>query len=126
MQLWVYIKLVEDCFQDKQSVEKPKITDVPSNLAMVGRYIFTPDIFDKIRKTELGVDGEIQLTDAISKLDDVYGVLFEGKTYNVATRFDWLRVFIVFGLEDSTKDELIEYMKLYALTNFIIFILQLV
>ncbi|MBQ6099335.1 MAG: UTP--glucose-1-phosphate uridylyltransferase GalU [Methanobrevibacter sp.] len=94
-------------------VEKPKISEAPSNLAMVGRYILTSDIFDKIRQTEPGVDGEVQLTDALSKLDEVYGVLFEGKTYNVATRFDWLKASIEFGLEDSTKDELIEYMKTF-------------
>ena len=94
-------------------VEKPKISEAPSNLAMVGRYILTSDIFDKIRQTEPGVDGEVQLTDALSKLDEVYGVLFEGKTYNVATRFDWLKASIEFGLEDSTKDELIEYMETF-------------
>ena len=100
-------------FKINSLVEKPKISDAPSNLAMVGRYILTPDIFDKIRQTEPGVDGEIQLTDALSKWDESYGVLFEGKTYNVATRFDWLKASIEFGLEDSTKDELIEYMKTF-------------
>lgn len=100
-------------YEISRLVEKPKISEAPSNLAMVGRYILTSDIFDKIRQTEPGVDGEVQLTDALSKLDEVYGVLFEGKTYNVATRFDWLKASIEFGLEDSTKDELIEYMKTF-------------
>lgn len=94
-------------------IEKPNISDVNSNLAIVGRYILTPDIFDKIKKTEPGVDNEIQLTDALSALDEVYGVLFNGKTYNVANRFDWLKASIEFGLEDSTKDELIRYMKTF-------------
>ena len=80
---------------------------------MVGRYILTPDIFDKIKETEPGVDGEIQLTDALKKLDEVYGILFEGKTYNIATRFDWLKASIEFGLEDTEKDELIQYMKTF-------------
>ena len=97
-----------------QLIEKPKIDEAPSNLAMVGRYILTPDIFDKIKETEPGVDGEIQLTDALTKLDEVYGVLFEGKTYNIATRFDWLKASIEFGLEDSTRDELIQYMKTFV------------
>ncbi len=96
-----------------QLIEKPKIDEAPSNLAMVGRYILTPDIFDKIKETEPGVDGEIQLTDALTKLDEVYGVLFEGKTYNIATRFDWLKASIEFGLEDTEKDELIQYMKTF-------------
>ena len=94
-------------------VEKPKTGDASSNLAIVGRYILTPDIFDKIRQTEPGVDGEIQLTDALTKLDEVYGVLFEGKTYNIATRFDWFKASIEFGLEDTERDELIEYMKTF-------------
>ena len=106
-------RLEENVFRINRLVEKPKISDAPSNLAMVGRYILTPDIFDKIKETNPGVDGEIQLTDALSKLDEAYGVLFEGKTYNVATRFDWLKASIEFGLEDSTKDELIQYMKTF-------------
>ena len=95
-------------------VEKPKTGNASSNLAIVGRYILTPDIFDKIRETEPGVNGEIQLTDALTKLDEVYGILFEGKTYNIATRFDWLKASIEFGLEDSTRDELIQYMKTFV------------
>ncbi|WP_298501063.1 UTP--glucose-1-phosphate uridylyltransferase GalU [uncultured Methanobrevibacter sp.] len=94
-------------------IEKPKIDEAPSNLAMVGRYILTPDIFDKIKETEPGVDGEVQLTDALTKLDEVYGVLFEGKTFNIATRFDWLKASIEFGLEDAERDELIQYMKTF-------------
>lgn len=94
-------------------VEKPNVDDSPSNIAIVGRYILTPDIFDKIRQIEPGVDGEIQLTDALTKLDGVYGVLFEGKTYNIANRFDWLKASIEFGLEDTERDELIEYMKTF-------------
>ena len=105
--------LEENVFKINSLVEKPKISDAPSNLAMVGRYILTPNIFDKIKGTNPGVDGEIQLTDALSKLDEAYGVLFEGKTYNVATRLDWIKASIEFGLEDTTKDELIEYMKTF-------------
>ena len=100
-------------YQINQLVEKPSVSEAPSNLAMVGRYILTPDIFDKIRQTEPGIDGEIQLTDALTKLDEVYGVLFEGKTYNIATRFDWLKASIEFGLEVNEKDELIQYMKTF-------------
>ena len=95
-------------------VEKPKTGNASSNLAIVGRYILTPDIFDKIRETEPGVNGEIQLTDALTKLEWIYGILFEGITYNIATRFDWLKASIEFGLEDSTRDELIQYMKTFV------------
>lgn len=106
-------QIEHNIYKINRLVEKPKINEVPSNLAMVGRYILTSDIFDKIRQTERSVSGEIQLTDALSKLDEVYGVLFEGNTYNIATHFDWLKASIEFGLEDSTKDELIEYMKTF-------------
>lgn len=65
---------------------------------MVDRYILTPDIFDKIKETEPSVDGEVQLTDVLTKLDEIYGVLFEGKTYNIAIRLDWLNVSMEFGI----------------------------
>jgi len=106
-------QIKQNVYKITDLIEKPSINEAPSNLAIVGRYILTPDIFDKIRETERGVDGEIQLTDALSKLDEVYGVLFGGKTYNIANRFDWLKASIEFGLEDSTRDELIRYMKTF-------------
>ena len=106
-------KIEPNIYKINHLIEKPKLNEAPSNLAMVGRYILTPDIFDKIRQTEPGVDGELQLTDALTKLDEVYGVLFEGKTYNIATRFDWLKASIEFGLEDTERDELIQYMKTF-------------
>ena len=106
-------QIKQNIYRINQLIEKPKNIDEPSNLAIVGRYILTPDIFDKIRKTQPGVNGEIQLTDALSKLNTLYGVLFDGKTYNIANRFDWLKASIEFGLEDSTKDELIQYMKTF-------------
>ena len=106
-------QIKQNIYKINQLIEKPKNIDEPSNLAIVGRYILTPDIFDKIRKTQPGVNGEIQLTDALSKLNTLYGVLFDGKTYNIANRLDWLKASIEFGLEDSTKDELIQYMKTF-------------
>ena len=78
----------------------------------MGRYVLTHDIFDKIDETEPGVGGEIQLTDALQKLDSIYGVTFEGKTYDIGNRFEWLKTSIEFALEDpESKDDLIEYMK---------------
>ena len=78
----------------------------------MGRYVLSPDIFDKIDETEPGVGGEIQLTDALQKLDEIYGVTFEGKTYDIGNRFEWLKTSIEFAMEDvEFKDDLIEYMK---------------
>lgn len=59
------------------------------------------------------MDNVIQLTGVLSKMDEIYGVLFEGKTYNVAACFHWLNASIEFGLEDSTKDE-IQYENFYC------------
>ena len=74
-----------------------------------------PDIFDKIDETEPGVGGEIQLTDALSRLDVVYGNTFEGKTYDIGNRFEWLKTSIVFAMDDEdSKRELKEFI-----TNFI-------
>lgn len=72
-------------------VEKPPRENAPSNLTIMGRYVLTPDIFDKINETEPGVGREIQLTDALQKLDSIYGVTFEGKTYDIANSWSGLR-----------------------------------
>ena len=93
-------------------VEKPLAHQAPSNLAIMGRYVLTQDIFDKIDETEPGVGGEIQLTDALQKLDAIYGVIFDGKAYDIGNRLEWLKTSIEFALDDSeSKDILIEYMK---------------
>lgn len=93
-------------------VEKPLVHQAPSNLAIMGRYVLTPDIFDKIDETVPGVGGEIQLTDALQKLDSIYGVTFEGKTYDIGNRFEWLKTSIEFALDDDEfKDDLVTYMK---------------
>jgi len=95
-------------------VEKPPREKAPSNLAIMGRYVLTPDIFDKIDETEAGVGGEIQLTDALQKLDLIYGVAFEGRTYDIGNRFEWLKTSIEFALDDDEfRDNLVSYMKSY-------------
>ena len=104
----------KDIYKIKELVEKPPMDKAPSNLAIMGRYVLTPDIFDKIEETEPGVGGEIQLTDALQKLDSIYGVTFEGKTYDIGNRLEWLKTSIEFALDDNEfKDDLIDYMKRY-------------
>lgn len=100
-------------YQIEELVEKPQANEAPSNLAIMGRYVLTPDIFDKIKETEAGVGGEIQLTDALSKLDKIYGVEFEGKTYDIGNRLEWLKTSIEFAMDTDAKDELKEYMKTF-------------
>ncbi len=95
-------------------IEKPKINQAPSNLAIVGRYILTPDIFDKIAETEPGFNGEVQLTDALSKLDELYGLKFEGKVFNIENRLEWIKSSIDYALDDDEfRDDLISYMKTF-------------
>ena len=99
-----------------------KITDIterfqnehPSNLAVIGRCILTPDIFDKINETEANIDNEIHLTDALLKLDSLFGAVFQGKSYYIDSRLEWLRTSIEFGLDDKEfRNDLINYMKSY-------------
>ena len=107
-------EIAENIYKINNLVEKPEISKAPSNLAIVGRYILTPDIFDKISQTEPGFNGEIQLTDALSKLDEVYGVKFDGKVFNIETRLEWLKSSIDFAMYDEEfKDDLISYMKTF-------------
>ena len=104
----------EDIYKISKLVEKPEIGQAPTNLAIVGRYVLTPDIFDKIKETEAGFNDEVQLTDAISKLDEVYGVNYHGKVFNIENRIGWLTSSIDFALDDDEfKDDLIEYMKTF-------------
>ena len=105
-------KISDNVYKINSLVEKPEITKALSNLAIVGRYVLTPDIFDKISQTELGFNGEIQLTDALSKLDEVYGVKFDGKVFNIETRLEWLKSSIDFAMADvEFRDDLLDYMK---------------
>ena len=107
-------KQVEDSiYKIDRLVEKPLYHQAPSNLAIMGRYVLTPDVFDKIRETKPGIRGEIQLTDALSKFDEIYGVQFHGKFYDMGNRLDWLKNSIEFALDSESKEELIEYMKTF-------------
>ena len=98
-----------------QLVEKPEIDEAPSNLAIAGRYVFHPAIFDYIAKTEPGKNGEIQLTDAmVPMLADrgMYGLRFAGKRYDIGNKLDFIKTNIEFGLKrEDIGEELAEYLK---------------
>ena len=99
-------------YQIDKLVEKPPLRVAPSNLAIMGRYVLTPDIFDCIENVEPGYGGEIQLTDALSKLDEIYGQVFKGQSYDIGNRIDWLKTSLKFALEDeSAKDEILNFIK---------------
>jgi UTP--glucose-1-phosphate uridylyltransferase len=83
-------------------VEKPKPADAPSNLAVIGRYVLTPKIFDKLEQTQRGAGGEIQLTDAIEALmkeQSVYTYEFEGTRYDAGTTMGWLQATVELALQ---------------------------
>lgn len=112
------VEIEQDVYQIDELVEKPPVNEAPSNLAIMGRYVLTPDIFDKIKETGVGVGGEIQLTDALAKLDKIYGNTFEGKTYDIGNRLEWLKTSIEFAMDDDeSKNDLISYMKEIIASN---------
>jgi UTP--glucose-1-phosphate uridylyltransferase len=83
-------------------VEKPDPADAPSNLAVMGRYVFTPDIFDALDEVRPGVGGEIQLTDAIALLlesQTVYGYVFSEGRYDIGKKLDYLRATVELALD---------------------------
>jgi len=83
-------------------VEKPSPEEAPSNLAIIGRYILTPKIFDKLEQTPRGAGGEIQLTDAIEALmveQQVYGYQFDGIRYDAGTTMGWLKASVELALQ---------------------------
>lgn len=101
-------------YQVNNFVEKPAPGKAPSNLAIMGRYVFTPEIFDYLDKQQIGAGGEIQLTDAIQMLNEVQKVFaydFDGKRYDVGEKLGFLTTNIEFGLQnEKIRDELIAYL----------------
>ncbi len=96
-------------------VEKPKLEDAPSRMGAIGRYVFTPEIFDCLHSTERGVGGEIQLTDAIRLLNErqnIYAYEFSGRRYDTGDRMGYLEAIIDMALEqDDLREDLMAYMK---------------
>ena len=110
------VKHIEDrVYKVKDMVEKPSIEEAPSNVAILGRYIITPAIFDILERQEPGKGGEIQLTDALKTLgsqEAIYAYNFEGRRYDVGDKFGFLEATIDFALKrDNLRDDLINYMK---------------
>ncbi|MDC0702656.1 UTP--glucose-1-phosphate uridylyltransferase GalU [Priestia sp. AB] len=96
-------------------VEKPAPGTAPSNLAIMGRYVFTPEIFKFLEKQEIGAGGEIQLTDAIQNLNEIQRVFaydFEGKRYDVGEKLGFIQTTLEFALQyPELKGDLLNIMK---------------
>jgi UTP--glucose-1-phosphate uridylyltransferase len=100
-------------------IEKPSISEAPSNLAIASRYVFTPDIFDYIDQTPRGKNNEIQLTDAMRlmvKNKAMYGHKLKGIRYDIGNKLDFIKTNLIFGLKneeikDKLKAWLVEFSK---------------
>ena len=99
----------ERLFEVRDLVEKPKFEEAPSNLAIIGRYILTPAIFDMLASIKPGSGGELQLTDglrALLKKEKIYGFTFDGKRHDAGDKLGFLKATVEFALkrEDLGKD----------------------
>ncbi len=102
-------------YKVKDLVEKPEIGKAPSNVAILGRYIITPKIFEILENTTPGKNGEIQLTDALKELvaqEAMYAYTFKGKRYDVGDKLGFLQATVEFALKrDDLKEEFLDYLK---------------
>ena len=102
-------------YEVNRFVEKPPKNEAPSNIAIMGRYILTPEIFEFLEKQELGAGGEIQLTDAIeqlNKIQAVYAYHFEGKRYDVGEKLGFIKTTIEMALDrEDLKYPLMDFIR---------------
>ena len=100
----------DEVYKVEDLVEKPSASEAPSDLAIIGRYVFQPDIFKFLEKTSPGKGGEIQLTDAMRLMcrkSGLYGLRFKGRRYDIGSKADWVRATIELSLDRSDlADEL--------------------
>ena len=100
----------------KGMVEKPKQGEAPSNLAVIGRYVLTPQVLKNLSRKEQGAGGEIQLTDAIAheitEGRDVYGFRFRGQRFDCGSKSGYLQATVSFGLSrDELREDLMDYLR---------------
>jgi UTP--glucose-1-phosphate uridylyltransferase len=102
-------------YRIRNMVEKPKAEDAPSNLAIIGRYVLTPEIFDSIESVEPGSGGEIQLTDSLKHMlrnRPIYGYRFEGTRYDAGDKLGFLKATVEFALQRyDLGGQFKEYLK---------------
>lgn len=98
----------EGIYNVRQFVEKPNPSEAPSNLAIIGRYLLTPEIFDLLETQTPGAGGEIQLTDAIDRLNKtqrVFALEFNGKRFDVGNKLGYMETVMWYGLQHSDIQE---------------------
>jgi len=108
-------EIEDDIFLIENMVEKPDIETAPSNLAILGRYLFTPTIFEKLKNTKPGKGGEIQLTDAMKMLledEAVYAYKVKARVYDTGNKLDYLKTIVEFALQrEDLKNEFFSFLK---------------
>lgn len=108
------IHIEDRVYKVKKLVEKPAIEESPSNVAILGRYIITPQIFEVLQNTQPGKGGEIQLTDALQTLiesEAMYAYNFEGRRYDVGDKLGFLQATVEFALKrEELREPFIEYL----------------
>lgn len=108
-------KIDDRIYSVSDMVEKPKPEEAPTDVAVLGRYVITPEIFEHIRNTKPGAGGEIQLTDALctlAKEQGMYAYDFEGRRYDVGDKQGYLQATVEYALRrDDLKDAFYEYLK---------------
>ena len=109
------IHIEDRVYKVKDLVEKPSTEEAPSNVAILGRYIITPEIFNILENTKPGKGGEIQLTDALKTLiskEAMYAYNFEGRRYDVGDKLGFLQATVEFALKrEELREPFIEYLK---------------
>jgi len=109
------IQISDKVYKVNNLVEKPQVDLAPSNVAILGRYIITPEIFDILDNTKPGKGGEIQLTDALKTLiasQDMHAYIFEGRRYDVGDKLGFLQATVEFALKrDELKVPFMEYLQ---------------
>jgi len=106
---------VNGLFQVEHIIEKPRVEEAPSTLAAIGRYVFTPEIFDAMKRTKPGVNNELQIADSINLLCEsqkVYACAFKGKRYDIGDKLGYIQAIIDFALKnDELKSGVLAYLK---------------
>ena len=108
-------KISDSILEINDLIEKPSVKNAPSNLAIAGRYILTPEIYKAIEQTPPGKNNEIQLTDAMKVLlgrENIYSYTIEGKRYDIGSKIDYLKTTVEFGLKRKEfSKEFLAFLK---------------
>lgn len=108
-------KIGDRIYTVNDMIEKPKPEDAPTDVAVLGRYVITPEIFEKLENTKPGAGGEIQLTDALKALakeQPMFAYDFEGRRYDVGDRLGFLEATVEYALRrEDLKDDFMAYLK---------------